>query len=668
MARQKIYAAISAHPKSHLLIRAAAKKAKEKNCLWGVIYVETPEHDIADQESRERVLHFLSVAEEMGATIERFENTDIEESIVSTIAAAQQQGERVHTLILGQRQQDGFWSRLRPSLAAKLARRLRNYQTEVQIIPLTGRQSRPHFLARFQLRALHLREVGYAFLATAGALLLAELSVRWIPAAEPETVMHIISPFFLIATALAGFRWGLIPGLITIVANLCVIDFFYLPPRFAMEIRYTEDSYGLMIFLLASIILAFISASSHANASTAIRKERRTQALHRLYRIASGAQSIDEAVQTMHRELSQLLEMEVAFFLPPQKHAGEVSASFPKEIDLSEKELESLEICWQEMRATGMGSSHLVQTSWRFEPMVTPNGEIGIMGVKVPMHIHLDASFGRLISALADQAANIIERIDLMILMGESRVREEREKLRAMLLSSVSHDLKTPLASIIGSMSVYKRMQKNGRLTEETAMELTDTALDEAQRLDSFISNILEMTRIESGDIKFNMEWIDAAAPLETVKKRLRQRLRQHELRIVRPDQPARLYADKTMCEQILQNVIDNAVKYSPVETTITVTIEPKAQGLVYRVRDQGSGIPEDKQELVFDKYERLKMSDSTVAGTGLGLAICRAVIERMNGSIFVHNPPEGGAEFVLAFSSPENQDEETARSQSEAA
>jgi two-component system sensor histidine kinase KdpD len=229
-------------------------------------------------------------------------------------------------------------------------------------------------------------------------------------------------------------------------------------------------------------------------------------------------------------------------------------------------------------------------------------------------------------------------------------MREEREKLRSMLLSSVSHDLKTPLASIIGSLSVYKRMRKSERLSPEIADELTETALDEAQRLDSFISNILDMTRIESGEIEFNKDWVTPYEPLAAIKKRLRQRLRYHKLEITTSETEYEVEMDQMMTEQILQNLIDNAAKYSPANTEIQVSFGPDGKGFSYKIRDQGKGIPDDKFEAIFDKYERLRLTDSQIAGTGLGLAICKASKEKQNARIEVSNHEDGGAVFTIWF------------------
>ncbi len=643
--KSTIAVCINAHPKTNILLRAAASKAKKLGVPWSVLYVETPDHYADERESRERMLRFLTLAEEMGGRVCHMENSDVLQSITSFIRDSQ-----VEHLIMGQSSKEGFFNELRASLAERVTRKLRKHNTQVQIIPLSGRQYTSSWFDRLQLRDVRLKEISFAFFAVITAYFASEILRASVTNTEWQAQAHNVTAFFLIATIISALRYGLIPGLLSAIIGFSTINYFYTAPLHSFSIDHSGDGISLSVFLTSAVVLSLMGAFSRATNAALARKERRSQALYKVHRLASEATDRDEAFKTLYEELMQLLEMEIAFFLPPTMNPDAIELAYPKNLDFSEKDRQSLIACWEEVRTTGLGTVNRFDSFWRFEPLSTPNSEIGVMAVKVPMHVRLDASFGRLITALADQASSILERLELTKMMSESRMREEREKLRAMLLSSVSHDLKTPLASIIGSMSVYKRMRKARRLNDETADELVETTLDEAQRLDSFISNILDMTRIESGEITFAEEWIDASKPVRNVKKRLRQRLSHHMLNIYSPHGEMEVQMDEMMTEQVLQNVIDNAVKYSPYKTEIDLTYGKHGDGFAYVIRDRGIGIPEDKLEAVFDKYERLKQSDSKVAGTGLGLAIAKAVMEKQGGTISVHNHLDGGAEFTLWF------------------
>jgi two-component system sensor histidine kinase KdpD len=659
--RKKIVVCIDAHPKTSLLLRNAANKAKEKDLSWVVLYVETPNHYVEDRESHERLLRFLTLAEDMGADVRQVESGDAISGITAFVREMNKSATPVASLILGQSAKEGFFAEMRASLAERVTRELRTLPLEVQIIPLTGRQYTASWFDRFQLREVKLREIGFALLSVVLAYIASEILRSSVAHIEWRVNVQNVTAFFLIACVITSLRYGLIPGLISAILGFSTINYFYISPLRGFGIAHAAEAVGLFIFLLSAVVVSLMGAYSRATNAALVKKERRSQALYKIHRLASNAQNREQAFAILYEELAQLLEMDVVFFMPQAMNQGALDLAYPAEVDFSEKDYKSLQMCWEEVRTTGLGSVNGFDASWRFEPMMTNNNEIGVMGIKVPLHMRLDPSFGRLISALADQAASLLERLEMAKMVGESHVREEREKLRAMLLSSVSHDLKTPLASIIGSLSVYNRMKKSGRLDEETSVELVNTALEEAQRLDSFISNILDMTRIESGDITFDEEWIDAGEPLRKVEKRLRQRLSQNALVVDTSDKHIEVLMDHMMIEQVLQNVIDNAVKYSPKGTDIIVSYGFLDEGFAYKIRDNGPGIPDDKLEAIFDKYERLKQSDSQVAGTGLGLAISRAVLEKQNGTITAMNHPDGGAEFTLWL--PQAREQQSKRS-----
>lgn len=648
--QQTILVFINAHPKSHVLIRAASNSAKDNGVNWTAVYIETPVDASLDNDEQARLLRFSTLVERLGGQFHQVESKSVIEGIVSYTEALIESGNRIKNVIIGQSSEEGFFSELTASLAERAARELRHTETAVQIIPLSGQYYAPSWYERLKFHDLKWKEIASAVLFVALAFMITEILRYFASTTEWWINDHNVMGFFLTATVITALRFGLVPGLISALLGFTTINYFYIAPLSNFGLDHSADGVSLSIFLITAVIVAMMGAYSRASNKILMRKERRSQALYSILRIASNANTQKEALKILHEQLSNLLEYSVAFYTPTFMQPEKVTLAYPVDVELSTEDRKALDYCWANSRASGIGALNSFDTNWRFEPMMTSNGEVGVLGVKVKDNYVIDASFGRLLTALADQAANILERIELTKMMGESRVREEREKLRSTLLSSVSHDLKTPLASIIGALSVYKRMRKAGRLSEDIADELTETALDEAQRLDSFISNILDMTRIESGEIEFNKGWVSSEEPVAAVRKRLRQRLRSHTLVITPPEKMYDVEMDQMMTEQVLQNVVDNAAKYSPSNTEIHISYGPDANGFSYKIRDHGKGIPDEKFEAIFDKYERLKLSDSKIAGTGLGLAICRASMEKQHGKIEVTNHEDGGAIFSIWF------------------
>ena len=650
VAKKVVIACISAHPKTPILLRAAASKARDTGADLVGLYVETDHHQSLHQESSDRVLQFLSMVEDWNGTTHTFQHTNVLGGILEYIENQFEAGNAVAHVVLGKPNREGLIEELRPSLSERVVKALLKLDTPVQVIPLSGQEYAPSWFDRLQLGEVKLKAIGLAVLAVLCALASVEIVYTGLTEFAIPFQFYHVDAFFLLATVIVAFRLGLMPGLVSSILSFLAINYFYVVPIHSLIVEQPADGVGLSVLLASAVIISLLGGYNNASRAALIRKEKRSQALYAVHSVVSDAKDRSSAMRILHQELSNLLDMDVAFFLPGTMNAKTVEAAFPADLELALADQESLQLCWQQVRSTGRGTNLFSDSEWRFVPMTTMNDEVAVLGVQIPEIVKLDPSFGRLLAALADQLANILERFELNRQMSESKMREEREKLRAMLLSSVSHDLKTPLASIIGSLSVYKRMLKSGRLKEDTSAELTDTALDEAQRLDSFISNILDMTRIESGDIEFSLDWVDPSDPVRSVLKRLRQRLKDHEIHFTEPREPVEVHMDEMITEQVLQNVIDNAAKYTPKGTQIDVSCGITKDGFALSIRDHGEGIPEENHKSIFDKYERLRKTDSQVAGTGLGLAISKAVMEKQGGSITVQNHPEGGAVFTLTF------------------
>jgi len=259
----------------------------------------------------------------------------------------------------------------------------------------------------------------------------------------------------------------------------------------------------------------------------------------------------------------------------------------------------------------------------------------------------------RLLDALADQAAVGIERVSLARGLAEARVSAETERLRAALLTSISHDLRTPLASIIGAVSSLRSYPE--RYDRQQRAELLETLQDEAERLNRFVGNLLDMTRLESGGIDLNLELVDVAEIIGAALQRAGSILARHRIEVeIAPDLPM-LRLDALLFEQVLFNLLDNAAKYARPGTRIDVRAHRQIDTVAVEVVDEGPGIPADDLERIFDKFYRVHAQDRRRAGTGLGLAICRGFVEAQGGRIEARNRPDrSGAILTIHMRVPE--------------
>jgi two-component system sensor histidine kinase KdpD len=307
-------------------------------------------------------------------------------------------------------------------------------------------------------------------------------------------------------------------------------------------------------------------------------------------------------------------------------------------------------LSFQHGQEAGRGADTLPGARRLFLPMRTGAGVVAIIGLDSEQEgTLLTPDQRRLLDSLSDQTALAIERLKLAEEMDQARVAAETEKLRTALLTSISHDLRTPLASILGSASSLKAYRAS--LGEKEQDELVGTIREEAERLNRFIANLLDMTRLESGALAPNLEAVDLSDVIGSVLRR--PPLGEHHVTLeLEPGLPL-LRLDPALFEQVLFNVLDNAVKYAPASTA--VTIHARREGPVARIEvlDEGPGLPEEDRERVFDKFYRVRASDKKRAGTGLGLAIARGFMEAMGGTITAANRTangngEHGAVFTL--------------------
>lgn len=649
--KRAILVCVSDHPRMVMLLRIAQRKARENNAPLVALHVETPQTRSQHEDSRLRVLQNLTLAEHMGAQVHHIDAATVLSGLTNYINQRVRSGLGFETVFIGQTVKDRWYESLQIPLARKLHDRL---PSTIMVAPVQLENDvvyKQGAFKRFWQKEVQLTEVLYALIAVATATLAIESLAYLAPDAFGPHFRNRIM-FYLVATAFAATRFGLIPGIVAAICSFLCINLIYMASFFRMNFQDMGNILNLGLLIGASIALSLFVSRTHHEAERQNEQIRQMQSLFRMYRVSLKKHTRHRTIEALYDEIKVILGTEVAFFTPSVLMPSELVLAYPHGITLSAEEEEALRICWVEAKVTGYGAADYPQVRYRFKPLLGTVDVIGVIAIAITPDMRVDATSTRLFTSIADLSALILERMELGELMQESRIREEREKLRSMLLSSVSHDLKTPLASVIGALSVFRSM--GAELPEAQRETLITTALDEAQRLDSFITNILDMTRLESGQIQFRQEWTKPQDVINNVRKRLRDRLARHSLTIADPvaagGPQAEVYMDSMMMEQVLQNLLDNTAKYTPAGTAVTVSWRVGDNGFALDVKDNGPGIPPDKLEQVFDKYARLQRQDKQVAGTGLGLAIAKAVMRAQGGDIRAANNPEGGALFTISL------------------
>jgi len=358
---------------------------------------------------------------------------------------------------------------------------------------------------------------------------------------------------------------------------------------------------------------------------------------------------MDDLLWATSYQIAQMLKVRVVILLPETGQLV-VKAGYPPEDVLDESEVAAAKWVWERATPAGRGADSLPGARRLYLPMRTGRGTIGVIGLDSdkpgPL---LSPDQRRLFDALADQAALAIERVQLSDDIEKSRVIAETEKLRAALLTSISHDLRTPLSVILGSVSSLREQKE--RLDAASCDALAATIQEEGERLNRFIANLLDMTRLESGAVTPKLDLVDLGDVVGSALHRARHVLQDHKTAVsLAPDLPL-VRLDPVLLEQVLFNLLDNAGKYAPPGSSVNVRVAAFGDKVAIEVRDEGIGIPPEDLERIFDKFYRVHSSDRKRAGTGLGLAISRGFVEAMGGTITAGNRMDrSGSVFAVRF------------------
>ena len=404
--------------------------------------------------------------------------------------------------------------------------------------------------------------------------------------------------------------------------------------------------------MLIAVVVSNVAARVRTQAVVATSRARTTEYLYSFSRKLAGTATLDDVLWAAAYQTALMLNVRVVLLLPEHGRLA-VKSGYPPEDQLDDADLAAANWAWSNDRPAGRGSDTLPGAKRLFLPMRTGRGIIGVIGIdndRIGPLLTPDQT--RLLDALVDQSALAIERVRLVEDVEEAKRLVETDRLRSALLTSISHDLKTPLASVLGSASTLRNLGE--RLTDAERIDLLGTIIDESERLNRFIANLLDMTKLESGAVVPNLALHDVGEIVGSALQRANKILKAHRVELELAANLPMLKLDAVLFEQVLFNLLDNAAKYAPEETMIQIKGWREQGAVVLQVLDEGDGIPPGELETIFDKFYRAQKGDRVRAGTGLGLAISRGFVEAMAGTISAANRSDrSGAILSLNFPIP---------------
>ncbi len=449
---------------------------------------------------------------------------------------------------------------------------------------------------------------------------------------------------YLLSIVLVSMRFGYGPSLLAAVLSVLCFDFFFIPPLYTFAVHDLSHVVTFGVMFLVALVISGLTQRVRAQADAAAQREQRTAALYALSRELAAAKRVQDIAEIAARHLFDALGLHAVLLVPSADRSQVSPLLAPNEAsDGDQSEASVAQWVWDHERPAGFGSDVFPSSLKSYLPLLASRGRVAVLSVRADEPTRLRGLENRqYLAAFANQIASAIERAELAGEAQWAQLQMETEQMRSSLLSSVSHDLRTPLAVVTGAASSLLE----DTIDAATRRELTETILQEAQRLNRLVRNLLDMTRLEAGAVRVKKEWQPleevVGAALNRVEDALAGRQVLTDLAADLPLVPL----DAVLIQQLLVNLLENALKYTPAESPIEIVVRAQPGGVEIVVADRGPGIPAGEESRIFDKFYRI--SGDRGAGVGLGLAICKGIAMAHGGKIFVNNRPGGGAEFHI--------------------
>lgn len=638
-AGERVLVCIDPGPDSANTVRAAKRTAQGLDAELIALYVETDRHALLSQAEQARLAEALRLAEQLGAEMVRVPGRSVVEEILAV--ARQRNATRV---VVGKSRRSRWFELRHGSVVDDLVRS--GSGLAVEVAPSSDK-AEPAGPVDWLFGAP--RTVGpylEGVLTTAGATGAGILIDSYIK-------LPNISLVYVVPVMVAAARHGLVPSLWVSGLSVLCFNFFFLPPLYQFTIADPANVLALFFFMFVATVASALGTRTRAQTEAARREARTNAELYAFSRKIAGVIELDDLLWIVVTHLARLMKAEIAVLMPDKSpsEAGKLAlrAAFPPDSTFTEADLAAARWSWDAERPTGRGTDTLPGGRWLFIPIRTSRSSIAVVGVLRGEDGEMSSSDRQLLEAVGNQTAVAIERVALAADIDQARLGAERERLRSAMLTSVSHDLRTPLASIIGALSSLRSYGE--RYDKPAREELLATALTEAERLDRFVGNLLDMTRLDAGVIVPRREAVDVGDLVSTTLRRAMPLLKDLTVASgVAPGLPA-LSLDFVLAEQALFNILDNAAKYSAPGRRIEVDAHRAGGRIEIVVRDEGPGIAPAALERLFDKFYRADDGDRRRAGTGLGLAIAKGFVEVQEGTIAARNRSDrSGAEFVMSY------------------
>lgn len=634
--RDSLLACIGPGKGADRILRSAARIAARLDVPWHALYVETPELLRLTDFQRQRVLKNLRLAQDMGAETATLPGNNAVEVIVGYA-----RDHNLSRIVVGR----APVHRWRPWYRS-VADRIGQLAPDMDVMQVareegTPGHSRDEPTDQSWLKRLQAPWQSYAKSAAACGLAI-------LIATPLHSVFELanIAMLFLLAVVLVSVRYGLGPSIMASFINVAALDFFFVPPRFSFAVSDVQYLMTFVVMLAVGLITAKLTTGLKYQARVAGRREQRARALYEMSRDLSGALMAEQIAEISQRFVTTEFGGKSSIALADEDNRlhvpMDVSGGVPV-VDMG--------ICqwaFDHGAEAGCGTDTLPGSPVLYVPLHAPMRIRGVLALEPrPSRRVMSPEQRRLLDTFARLIAISIERIHYVNVAQTTTLQMESERLRNSLLSAISHDLRTPLAALVGLAESMTMTQPP--LTEEQT-DIAGSMREEALRMNALVNNLLDMARLQSGTIRLNRQWQPLEEVIGSALKSAGATTARHRIRVNLPEDLPLLEFDTVLIERVLSNLLENAAKYTPAGSTIGIGAARDAPDHIdVWVEDDGPGLPPGKEEEIFKKFER-GQKESATPGVGLGLAICRAIMEAHGGAIRAENRQEGGARFIFTL------------------
>ena len=627
---ERLLVCVSGSPFSEKLIRATCRLAEELKAQWFTLYIETPGGGRQVRENRENIWRDLRLAEGLGAQVASVTATHVTDAVMEYAAR-----HNITKIVMGKPNKARWREILNPPIVDLIIRR--SGGVDVVIVSFEPDKSAGAVPAPKRHHPFELRGYAASLGLVAAATVLCELLRPFL--APTNMVM-----FYLLAVVVASVRLSRKPAIATALLGVLAFDFFFVPPRMTFVVADTQYLLTFLGLLVVGVVISTLVARARERAEVMRAREVHTASLYYLSRDLAASVDSVAVLKAVVRNAEEALNAQVVILLPEGERLDIMAAS--DGLVLGVKEQAVADWAFRNNHPAGRATDTLVSADLIYLPLQTPASVLGVMGVRLENEPDYHSQDNRrLLDAFATQAAMAMERIHFSRQAEQAQILQARENLERALLNSISHDLRTPLVSVTGVLTSLK--EEGAHLSDRARRDLLETACGEAERLNRFVGNLLDMTRIEAGAVRLNFEPCDVQDLFGCALAALEMRLGSREVSFkMLPTMPL-VPMDMVLMTQVLVNLLDNSLKYSPPGSLIEVVALTEGAWLVLEIADRGPGVPEHDLKRVFDKFYRIPIPEGA-GGTGLGLSICKGIVEAHGGRISAENRTGGGLRIVI--------------------